>query len=362
MSNKQTVIFVVPTLRGGGGERSVLKTYQLLENQHNCECHIILFEDKIEHKIPDNLRIHVLDKVGKLPRKSWHRRTFPHQASQLIDDYISCNFPKNTPIFSNILLADRAMSLSKHNVFHIIRNSYSDSLLLGKGRYKKWKTIKEVNQIYKNHPLVFVSHAAKQSFNQNFEQNTPQHVIYNPIDIQNIRHLADANLVQDNLKKIGYILHVGRFDKQKRHDLLLEAFAASSTPYKLVLLGQGKLESQIKAQIKSLNIENRVELLGFNSNPYPFIKHAKALVLTSDFEGLPTVLVEATVLGTPIISTNCAGVTEVIGKDAKGLVSYQDVSGVIEKLNSSDYQEYISPVPDGLKSENIAMAYRSIFS
>jgi len=57
--------------------------------------------------------------------------------------------------------------------------------------------------------------------------------------------------------------------------------------------------------IKSLNLEKKVNIIGFTANPYPLIKNTNLLILSSDYEGLPNVLVEALALNTMVVSTDC---------------------------------------------------------
>jgi len=80
----------------------------------------------------------------------------------------------------------------------------------------------------------------------------------------------------------------------------IRAFANAKIDIKLVLTGEAKLEKNIRAQVEKLGLRERAIFIGFKKNPYPYIKQAKALVLTSDFEGLPTVILEAISLDAPL--------------------------------------------------------------
>lgn len=357
MSKKQ-VIFVVSALRGGGAERSVLKTYQLLESELGCECHIILFENAIEHELPSGVRVHILDEVNAIPKNGLNRFSYRHKAVKVVDKFIDDNFEAGTLVLSNMVFADKVMSLSKHNVHHIIRNSYTQAMLMGKNPIKQIMVKRNLSKVYGNHPLIFVSKAAQDSFNQSFEAKTPQQVIYNPIDLYFTKRQSEAFDAKEELKD-DYIIHVGRFNRQKRHDLLLKAYAQSQCPYKLVILGEGKLRPKIEAQIKELDLEDRVILLGFKPNPYPYIKAAKALVLISDFEGLPTVLIEATALEIPVISSDCTGVSELISVHHKGLFQYRNVRELSKLLSNHSFNEFIADLPNEIKYEFISKKYES---
>lgn len=103
------------------------------------------------------------------------------------------------------------------------------------------------------------------------------------------------------------ILSAGRLVAIKDHATLLRAFAelAKSRPARLVLLGEGPERRNLIALARHLEIAHAVDFPGFEINPFAFMAKASAFVLSSVYEGLPTVLIEAMASGTPVISTDC---------------------------------------------------------
>mgnify|MGYP000700518326 CR=1 FL=1 len=114
---------------------------------------------------------------------------------------------------------------------------------------------------------------------------------------------------------------------------LLDAYKKSGIKLKLVLLCSNTKE--LVDMIKERDLENSVEILGFRTNPYPYIKNAKALILSSEREGLPTVLIESLILGTPVVSTNCiSGPSEILtGELSKYLANVNDSDDLALKMN-----------------------------
>ncbi len=113
-------------------------------------------------------------------------------------------------------------------------------------------------------------------------------------------------------------LHVGRFSPEKRHDKLLQAFRLTrdrrpATKMKLYLAGEGPLFQEIRSLSKQLGLADSVVFTGQLENPYWLMKRCSCVVLASDHEGQPMVLLEALILGIPVIATDIVGSRSVLG-------------------------------------------------
>lgn len=141
------------------------------------------------------------------------------------------------------------------------------------------------------------------------------------------------------------VLNVGRFHPQKNQKFLIDAFSrvlVTLPSAKLLILGEGAEENALRAQIKRLNLNENVDLVLFQENPFPYYRDSDLFVLTSDWEGFGNILVEALACGTPVISTDCAGGPRSILADGKfgTLVPVGNVkklaAAIIEQLNQPD--------------------------
>jgi len=175
-------------------------------------------------------------------------------------------------------------------------------------------------------------------------------VIHNPIVQPDLHDLAARDCPHPWLsdrRPIPVILGVGRLVEAKNFDLLLRAFAIlrQKRPCRLVILGQGKLCSALAATAEALGIADDVDLPGFRPNPYTFLSHADLFVLPSDWEGFPTVLIEALACGARIVATDCpSGPREILKDGAFGtLVPVGDVDAFAEAMDAA----LDAPVPDG---------------
>jgi glycosyltransferase involved in cell wall biosynthesis len=122
---------------------------------------------------------------------------------------------------------------------------------------------------------------------------------------------------------------VGRLHPQKSYDRLIDACARlnnESYKYQVYILGDGELKEDLIKQMKVLNVDN-IHLLGNQTNPFKYVKQADCLLLSSIYEGLPTVVYEALILHIPVISTRVAGVDEQLSEET-GIISENSTEGI----------------------------------
>ena len=135
------------------------------------------------------------------------------------------------------------------------------------------------------------------------------HTVYNPVVSEALARNSDQPSGHPWLDESGprVILSAGRLSKQKDFSTLLIAFAEvlKDGPARLVVLGKGRMQHDLLAHAEQLGIVEHVDFPGFVQNPYAFMSKASLFVLSSRFEGLPTVLIEAMACGCPVVSTDC---------------------------------------------------------
>ncbi len=141
--------------------------------------------------------------------------------------------------------------------------------------------------------------------------------IYNPVISSELQAKSQAAIEHPWFlnNDCPIILGVGKLFPQKDFPTLIRAFALvrKERSARLVILGWGSLRSQLEALVEELGLQDDVAFLGYVQNPYPYMVRAGVFVLSSAWEGLPTVLIEAMALGTPVISTDCpSGPAEIL--------------------------------------------------
>jgi len=124
--------------------------------------------------------------------------------------------------------------------------------------------------------------------------------IHNPI----VQPVISEKHIDDNTP---YLISVGRLNKYKGFEQLIRCFAQIKTnkDLKLYILGSGPMKDTLENLIEKLDATESVKLLGFKKNPQSYIANSEALILNSTFEAFPNVLIEALMLGTPVISNDC---------------------------------------------------------
>lgn len=163
-------------------------------------------------------------------------------------------------------------------------------------------------------------------------------VIYNPVVMPELPQRAQEPIPHPWLQpgEPPVILGIGRFVEQKDFPTLIRAFAQvrQQRPARLMLLGGGRGRSQLQALVTETGLASEVVLLDFVKNPYAYMARAAVFALSSSWEGLPTVVIEAMAVGLPIVSTNCpSGPAEILDHGRYGnLVPVGDSSAMAKAI------------------------------
>ncbi|HUF37935.1 MAG TPA: glycosyltransferase, partial [Anaerolineales bacterium] len=149
-------------------------------------------------------------------------------------------------------------------------------------------------------------------------------VIYNPIVTPDLDLRASAPVVHPWFLNgaCRTVLAIGRLVPQKDFSTLIRAFkiVSGETPdARLVIFGEGAEKAALKRLVRELDLNEKVDLPGFVPNPYPYLAKASVFVLSSIYEGLPGVLIEALYFGIPLVATDCpSGTREILAGGQHG--------------------------------------------
>lgn len=303
--------FIVTNLAGGGAEKAVINIAAGLAGRgHRTD--IVALEHVVTHAVPAGIGFHALAREGEKISKGWFGKRLAARKLARLLGQLAQNAPFQM-LVSTLPFADEvAMLANAPTHWCRIANTLSAEVarLASTAPVKAARRIGRYRKMYGGRALIAVSEGVAEDLRTGIGvANSRIESISNPFDFDAIRVQARAPAA---LPPRPYIIHVGRFSAQKRHDVLLDAFARLASAHRLVLLADDT--PGLRRMIEERGLAGRVEVAGFQHNPFPWIAAAELLVLCSDHEGLPNVIIEALALGVPVVSTDCpSGPREILG-------------------------------------------------
>jgi glycosyltransferase involved in cell wall biosynthesis len=301
-SIKRVAIFI-PNLEGGGAERiSVNLANGLCERGFNVDMVLLSATGPFLDLLSPRVRVINLQ-VNKyrwsiLPLIGYLRKVKP-------DTMLACMWPLTVlaVISRKISCVDTRIVVAEHNTWSLSQVDYPNLLRF---------VIRISMRLFfpSADAVVAVSQGAADDLS-NFACLPRNAVtkIFNPV-VDTFKEVSDNTEFYglERWKSASFrILTVGTLKQQKNHKLLLHAFSIllRRVDAHLLILGEGHLRTELETLICKLGINDKVSMPGFVKNPSQFYRAASLFVLSSDWEGLPTVLIEALAFGTPIVSTDC---------------------------------------------------------
>jgi len=216
-------------------------------------------------------------------------------------------------LYSNLLVCFCSYFNKNYKLICSEHGTYTSKLKF----YKRMYLFKIMNSIADL--ITNVSDTSCESYiKQNIVPREKMRTMYNGIDLNKFKFSMDARLrlredlkISDHTKIIGF---VGRLSREKNLLNLINAVALLDLDYKLVIIGNGPELNNIKKIVNEKGIDQKVIFLGELKNPSEYYSVFDLLVLSSDTEGLPTVILEAIASKCPVVATDCGGVKELFPK------------------------------------------------
>jgi glycosyltransferase involved in cell wall biosynthesis len=334
---KKNVMFIIPSLSGGGAERVLVNLLGNLDRSRFAPF-LVIFDDRNDYpgEIPSDVEtasLHSLDKRGIRGHLRLIRAISLLMKRQKPD--VICSFMEYANHLSSLA---KRISRCRAPLFFTQHNMMSFSYR--PGRLRSARLIRSILKHLLYPPvegIICVSEGVREDMITNWAAPREKtRVIYNPFDVNKIQRLSQepvADIGQREGENI--VISCGRLTEQKNYHLLLRAFSivVKELPSaRLLILGEGELKGILQDYAEQLGIAERVIFEGFQHNPYKYIAKAALLVLSSSWEGFGNVLVEAMACGTAVISTRCpSGPEEIIADGVNGLlVPVQDENALAQ--------------------------------
>lgn len=355
MSERQKIVFILPSLYHGGAERALITLMNKLDPGKFERILIILSsEGTLAPLIDEAVQQHLLNSRSFLKLLRTVKKINP--------DIIF-----TTMAYSNFLTL--FLSFFVPRVRFIIREAVIPSSILNKHK-RKAPFIRFLYRLLypRADAVISPSRDIIDEFTAMGLNTQNHHILYNQIDEAEMRarlnDIAFPNAEDGALR----LVCAGRLHPQKGYDRLIEALTnfTPDHPWHLLILGDGAEKETLQAQINALGLNNNITLYGAVSNPWHIIAAADALLLPSRWEGMPNVALEALSCGTPVIAhADANGVSEIQAQCEGGVLEIaQDMDAFIACIHALKprnlNQATPSRLPDCFKSAVVMAQFEDI--
>ncbi|MES1940344.1 glycosyl transferase family protein [Salinisphaera sp. T5B8] len=361
----------IPTLAGGGAEQSMLRLAETLaERGHLVDLLVNRRAGAHADRLPNGVRLVELARHGKLRGRLDALRAYPGDTAALLRPVLLARTPVMTlrylpglasylsraqpavlvsALFYANLLAIWARRLARVDTRLIVTEHNNLSRRIAQGRTRsaeraRWRYLPELlGRVYpRADAIVAVSNGVADDLAEITQlDRAAVHTIHNPVVFPELPERArepdDHPWFTAGAPPV--VLAAGRLEAQKNFALLLDAVAVvrRQRPLRLMILGEGSQRDALSAQAERLGIAADIELRGWVGNPYAAMSRAAAFVLSSNWEGLGNVLIEAMACGCPVVATDCpSGPREILNHGEHGrLVPMNDVTALADALNAT---------------------------
>ncbi len=318
MAGKISLLFVIPSLGGGGAEGACVNLLRYLDRSR-FEASLALFRKEGPYltNVPADVVIYDLGgRDGRDPRLIWHLT----QLWKRVRPAVVLSILRSANVA--VLLAARLARCATKVIINEQNRLQAEFAIYGWG----WAKGGILRWLYPQaDAITVISRGIGEELIHSF--GLPEDkvtVLHNPIDLANVQTLGHELVDHPWFDgTVPVILGAGRLHPQKGFAYLLRAFqrVRSDLPVRLVILGEGPERGHLEKLIAELHLGESVSLLGFQKNPYRFMARASVFVLSSLYEGFGNVIVEAMALGVPVVATRCpSGPDEIITDGVNGLL------------------------------------------
>ena len=327
------LLIVLPHLRGGGAQRVAVNLINHLDRDISLNLFLINNDGFLINFIEKDIQI--------FTSKAKKTKNALFELKKIIDQHNYDAIFTMKDYLGFLVCITVAMTKSKPPIIYreVIHKSASDSCEIKNNIIRNiWYYIERF--VYKKvNKIIVPSYSMKLDLKLNYKiSETKIKVINNPVDIKKIIYLAKQDVDHPWFTStVPLVIGMGRLTGQKGFYELIKAVKLVNDKniiLRLVIIGVGEEKPRLKIVVDELQLNDRVDFLGAQENPYKFIARADMFVSSSFYEGFPNALLEAMACDTVIISTDClSGPAEIINNYENGiLVPVGDVEKIAEEI------------------------------
>ena len=348
MIPKKKILIRIGSLRHGGAEKVLVTLLKNLpKDKYEIDLLLNLYSGKYLADVPSWINVVYLNKGEMITTN--RVQDIPQKAFRVIYQGLLKKFPK--------LLYSKILKNKKYDIEFAAIHGFRDEILnspissskkiiwihndLRKTEFHNY-TDEEIRKFFGFDKIMVISEQIQEDFEklaQNDDEKSRIVRIYNPLDTEEILTKADAPVLNYPFdERVPTFVSVGTVFPQKGFDRLLKVHKRlldEGFPHKILILGDGYDFENIKKLKSDLGVDETATLLGFTDNPYPYIKKADFFVLSSRYEGFPTVLFEAITLKKNIIATEVSGAAEILDNGNLGLILDNNEEGIYKGMKTA---------------------------
>lgn len=332
ITKKPSILFVHPDLRGGGAEKVLVNLLNTM-NTDKYDIHLFTyFHQGVNRKNlkPEIKQRSIFNKVFR----GWSVIQKIFTPKQLYKFFIKGQYDVVIAYLEGV--PTRMVSGCPHSQTKIISWLHTDLNLAGiEGVYR---SDQEMKSCYRQFDNVIAVSKKVLSTNTEYCSLSPDkvNVLHNVINIEEIISNGQIPLDGPSLKENTFnICSVGRLTKVKGYDRLIKVFGKLIQDYPnthLYLLGTGECKESLMQLVSQNGLENHISFLGFQKNPHQYVAKCDLFVCSSYNEGYSTAVTESVILGTPVLTTNCPGMDEILDNGETGMIVENSSEGLYDGL------------------------------
>ena len=325
------VLFAIPTLEGGGAEKVLVNLCNSLSEKNYNVTVLMLFNKGVNR-----------DNLSKQIKTIAYFKVNIHGARFIL----KCFSPENLAKKLKAENYDLIVSYLEGTMTRIISGcpdsskkiAWVHSKLTETNLCEHFRSVQEATECYSRYDsIVCVSEEVRQNFLELLPeiQHEKVSVLHNVNESDDIIKLADEKTdAEFDTSHVNAVI-VGKIVSSKgiyRIPKAFELFPNELKKLNVYFVGSGSESEKFQQNINEKKLADNIKLTGYQSNPYKWIKKADILICPSYTEGLSTVVTEALILGTPVITTDCGGMKELLGNSEYGRIVENDDAALAKGL------------------------------
>ncbi|WP_374441898.1 glycosyltransferase [Epilithonimonas sp.] len=358
---KKKILIRIGSLRHGGAEK-VLVTFlkNLPKDKYEVDLLLNLYSGKYLPDVPDWVNVMFLNRGEMITTN--RPKDLPKKMYRVVYQQLLKRCPK--------ILYRKKLKNKQYDIEFAAIHGFMDEILnspLKSSKKLMWihndltqvsgYTPEKIRRFFRYDKVMVISEKIQETFLSLAENQAEKDKIvriYNPLDTQEILTKSEQPVINYLFdESVPTFVSVGTVFPQKGFDRLLRVHKRlldDGFPHRILILGDGYDFETIKKLKSDLGVDETATMFGFTDNPYPYFRQANYYILSSRYEGFPTVLFEAITLKKNIIATDVSGVREMLNEGNLGLITDNSEEGIYQGMKQAlqhpesfdDYQKKLA--------------------